>query len=75
MEKLNGFFVKLFRNPALLWKLGASLIFLAFGMALLLMPSLTEGMSLSTKNTFAVVLLAYGLFRFATFYMEYKRSE
>ena len=75
MDKLNSFFLQLFKKPALLWKLGAALIFVFFAGAIFLMPSLIQGLSDSSRKLFAGVLLAYGIFRFVTFYMEYKQRS
>ena len=75
MEKLNSFFLKLSKSPGLLWKLGASMIFIVFAGAIFFVPSLSVGLSDSTRATFAGILLAYGIFRLVTFYFAYKSSD
>lgn len=73
MDKFNAFFIRLYSNPALLWRLVAAVIFLVFGASVFLIPSLSEGLSPNIKIGFGLLLLFYGIFRFITFYFEYKR--
>jgi hypothetical protein len=75
MESLNKFFLKLYSSPSLLWKLGASIIFIAFAIAIWIVPSLTAGLTSGMRTAFAVLLTFYGLFRFATFYNEFRRGN
>ncbi|MCW5907028.1 MAG: hypothetical protein KIS94_04160 [Chitinophagales bacterium] len=73
MANLNEFFRKLYSNPSLLWKASAGLLFLGLAVAMFVSPNLVQGLEKSTRITFAVLLLVYGLFRLSTFFVEYKR--
>ncbi len=75
MNKLNAFFFRLYASPVLMWKLAASVIFLVFGAAVFLVPSLSQGLSNGTKVGFGLLLLFYGVFRFVTFYFEYNKPK
>ena len=72
MDKVNEFFLKLYSNPLLIWKLGAALIFISFALAILFLPNLTVGLSNSMRIAFAALMAFYGLFRFTTFYNDFK---
>jgi hypothetical protein len=74
MDGLNRFFRRIYSNPSLLWKAGAGILFLALGVAMFVVPSFIQGLEKGTRVAFAVLLLIYGLFRFSTFYVEYKRK-
>lgn len=69
---MNEFFRILFSNPGLLWKAGAGFIFIGLAAFIFFAPNLTVGGDKSMGNIFAALLLAYGIYRFATFYFEYK---
>lgn len=75
MDKLNKFFLKLYSSPSLIWKLGASLIFISFAAAVWFVPTLTAGLSNNMRVAFTILLTFYGLFRFATFYSEFSRDN
>lgn len=72
MLAMNDFFRILFSNPGLLWKAGAGFIFIGLAAFIFFEPGLTVGGDKSTANIFAALLGAYGLYRFATFYFDYK---
>jgi hypothetical protein len=75
MDKLNQFFLKLYSNPSLLWKLGASLVFISFAAAVWIVPSITAGISESNRHIFAALLVFYAIFRFYTFYNEFRQVD
>jgi hypothetical protein len=75
MNRLNKFFLKLYSSPSLMWKLGASLIFIVFAIAIWVAPSLTAGLTSGMRIAFAALLTFYGLFRFVTFYNEYRQQN
>lgn len=69
---MNEFFRTLFTNPGLLWKAGAGLLFVGLAAFIFWAPDLTVGGDKSTANIFAALLFAYGVYRLATFYFEFK---
>jgi hypothetical protein len=75
MNKVNAFFLKLYASPVLIWKLSASIIFLVFGAAIFLVPAISQGLGNGTKTGFGLLLLGYGVFRFFTFYLDYKKPQ
>ncbi len=72
MDKQNQFFTRVFSSPSLIWKGGAGLLFIGIAIAIVLFPSLTDGISNGTRYAFSALLTVYGLFRIGTFYVEYK---
>jgi len=72
MNSFNKFFRKLYSTPSLLWKAGAAVIFFFFSLAIYFMPNLTLGFTDGSRLMFAALLFVYSLFRFYTFYAEYK---
>jgi len=72
MDKFNQFFRKLYSTPSLLWKAGASLLFISLAVIIFFTPNLIYGLSTSSRNLFSIIMLCYGLFRLAGFYTEYK---
>lgn len=72
MTDINVFFRKVFSNPSLLWKGGASLIFIVLSFIIAFVPSVTGNIASSSRYSFAFLLVVYGLFRGYTFYSEYK---
>ena len=75
MNPLNKFFKKFYSTPSLLWKIGAALIFFFFSLSIAFLPNLTIGFTDSSRLMFAGLLFVYSLFRFYTFYAEYKSYE
>ncbi|MFN8288336.1 MAG: hypothetical protein U0V74_16385 [Chitinophagales bacterium] len=71
MDKLNAFFRIVFSNPMLIWKAGAGLVFMGFGLAMFFMPGLS-GLGDGTTKLFAGLLFLYGAYRMVTFYVDYK---
>ena len=74
MNDRNGFFKKVYSSPSLLWKGGASLLFIGLAITIAAFPAFIE-LDKKTRYLFAGMLLIYGLFRLGPFYAEYKRSD
>jgi hypothetical protein len=72
MDNSNKFFKTLYSSPSLLWKAGAGLIFFFLSIALVVNPSLTGGLTDNTRWMLGGVMMLYALFRFYSFYAEYK---
>ena len=75
MNRHDNFFKRLSGSPELLWRAFAGLLFFLLAVAILFDPSLTKGMEKNMRYGFAALLILYSLFRFGTFYMEYKRYK
>lgn len=52
-----------------------SLVFIAMGLVLILVPSVTNGADVNTRLLFGSLMLIYGGYRFFTFWAEYKRAK
>lgn len=72
---MNEFFQIIFKYPAVLMRLLFSIVFIGIGLAILYVPSLTNGASVNTRITFAALTLVYGSYRFLTFWLEYKKAK
>ena len=75
MNKSNQFFKKIYSSPSLLWKACAGVLFLGLAIVILFVHSLTGNIGNSTRYSFAGLLIVYALFRFGTFYVEFKRED
>jgi prolipoprotein diacylglyceryltransferase len=71
-DNVNQLFHKLYKHPSLLWKAIAALTFFLFAMAILFIPSLTNGFTDGSRTSFGLLMTFYSLFRGYTFYSEYK---
>lgn len=49
------------------------MIFIVMACALFLLPNLAAGLEKGSRLLFAGIMLVYGLFRFSTFWIEYKQ--
>lgn len=75
MNRSNQFFKRLYSRPSLLWKACAGIMFFALALVILFIPSITGNLDDNTRYAFAGVLIVYALFRFGTFYAEFKRDS
>jgi hypothetical protein len=75
LNETNRFFKKLYSSPSLLWKGGAGVLFIALGFTIVAFPAFIDGLDVKTRYLFAGLLILYGLFRWGTFYAEYKSKR
>lgn len=74
MNTKKPLIVKLFAQPALLWKAAAAIIFISLAAVFLLYPSIVGSeLDNTTRYGFGGLLLIYGLFRLSMFYAEFKK--
>jgi len=72
---VNEFFSLLSRHPNVMLRLLFSLVFIAMGAVLILVPSVSNGVDLNTRLLFGILLLIYGGYRFLTFWWEFKKAK
>ncbi len=52
-----------------------SLVFLSIGLAIIYIPSITNGADANTRLLFGGLMLVYGSYRFFTFWVEFKKAR
>jgi len=52
-----------------------SLVFIAMGAVLILVPSVSNGVDFNTRLLFGALMLIYGGYRFLTFWWEFKKAK
>lgn len=73
MNKKKPFIVQLFCNPSLMWKAGASIVFIVLGAVFIVSPKMLLGDADNmTRFGFGGMVLVYGIFRLYMFVSEYK---
>ncbi len=74
MNKGNntGFFRRVLGSPMVLWKGLMGLLLVGLALAIIFFPQIVGNADKATRNTFAGLMIIYGLFRLATFYADYQ---
>jgi hypothetical protein len=72
---VNEFFSLLSKHPNVMLRLLFSLVFIAMGVVLILIPSVTNGADVNTRLLFGSLMLIYGGYRFLTFWWEFKKAK
>jgi hypothetical protein len=72
---MNNFFQILTKYPAVMLRLLFSLVFAGIGLAIIYIPSITNGADANTRLLFGALMLIYGSYRFLTFWWEYNKAK
>ncbi|MBX2904347.1 MAG: hypothetical protein KF872_12435 [Chitinophagales bacterium] len=72
---MNNFLKILSKYPAVTLRFLFSLVFIGIGLAIIYVPSITNGADTNTRVLFGALMLIYGSYRFLTFWWEYQKAK